>query len=88
MQFSKNIDQFPTPSDGKTICTLSIGEVCGVTVDDKKRGSGVAAESGNTVAMHCIGMLKASSVTRARILLHGYCDQGEYLFFPCQRWSW
>lgn len=62
VQFAKNLEQGPTPSGDKPTGTLGVKEVRGVTLDDKKLGKGVAAKSGNTVAMRYIGKLEDGKV--------------------------
>ncbi|KAJ5329803.1 hypothetical protein N7452_010193 [Penicillium brevicompactum] len=63
VQFAKNLEQGPTPSGDKpTTGTLGVKEVRGVKLDDKKLGKGVAAKSGNTVAMRYIGKLEDGKV--------------------------
>ncbi|KAJ5700915.1 hypothetical protein N7493_011961 [Penicillium malachiteum] len=62
VQFAKNLEQGPTPSGDKPTGTLGVKEVRGVTIDDKKLGKGVAAKSGNTVAMRYIGKLENGKV--------------------------
>ncbi|KAJ5923633.1 hypothetical protein N7454_008878 [Penicillium verhagenii] len=62
VQFAKNLEQGPTPSGDKPTGTLGVKEVRGVKIDDKKLGKGVAAKSGNTVAMRYIGKLKDGKV--------------------------
>ncbi|KAL2785225.1 hypothetical protein BJX66DRAFT_329437 [Aspergillus keveii] len=65
VQFAKNLEQGPTPSKEKkpaTTGTLGVREVKGVTIDDKKLGTGNAAASGKTVAMRYIGKLENGKV--------------------------
>ncbi|CAG7974436.1 unnamed protein product [Penicillium salamii] len=62
VQFAKNLEQGPTPSGDKPTGTLGVKEVRGVKLDDKKLGKGVAAKSGNTVAMRYIGKLEDGKV--------------------------
>ncbi|KAJ5168883.1 FK506-binding protein 4 [Penicillium canariense] len=62
VQFAKNLEQGPTPNGDKPTGTLGVKEVKGVTIDDKKLGKGVAAKSGNTVAMRYIGKLEDGKV--------------------------
>ncbi|KAJ5479174.1 hypothetical protein N7530_004683 [Penicillium desertorum] len=62
VQFAKNLEQGPTPSGDKPTGTLGVKEVRGVKIDDKKLGKGVAAKSGNTVAMRYIGKLEDGKV--------------------------
>lgn len=62
VQFAKNLEQGPTPSGDKPTGTLGVKEVRGVKIDDKKLGKGVAARSGNTVAMRYIGKLEDGKV--------------------------
>ncbi|KAK5114454.1 hypothetical protein LTR62_002389 [Meristemomyces frigidus] len=70
VQFAKELEQGPTPTkDSKTTdkaaekkeksgATLGVKVVQGVTIDDKKIGSGVAAKSGDRVGMRYIGKLQ------------------------------
>ncbi|KAJ0419448.1 hypothetical protein BJY00DRAFT_302187 [Aspergillus carlsbadensis] len=70
VQFAKNLEQGPTPSKekkpaekaAKTTGTLGVKEVKGVTIDDKKLGTGNAAASGKTIAMRYIGKLENGKV--------------------------
>ncbi|KAA8644469.1 hypothetical protein EYZ11_011173 [Aspergillus tanneri] len=67
VQFAKNLEQGPTPSaqdkkSAETTGTLGVKEIKGVKLDDKKLGKGVAAKSGNTVAMRYIGKLEDGKV--------------------------
>ncbi|KAJ5089806.1 hypothetical protein N7532_008490 [Penicillium argentinense] len=62
VQFAKNLEQGPTPSGDKPTGTLGVKEVRGVKIDDKKLGKGVAAKSGNVVAMRYIGKLEDGKV--------------------------
>lgn len=62
VQFAKNLEQGPTPSGDKPTGTLGVKVVRGVTIDDKKLGKGVAAKSGNTIAMRYIGKLEDGKV--------------------------
>ncbi|KAJ5272674.1 FK506-binding protein 4 [Penicillium angulare] len=62
VQFAKNLEQGPTPSGDKPTGTLGVKEVRGVLLDDKKLGKGVAAKSGNTIAMRYIGKLENGKV--------------------------
>lgn len=72
VQFAKNLEQGPTGSaekpkpaesskdNGKT--KLGVKKVQGVTIDDKKLGSGPACKKGNTVSMRYIGKLEDGKV--------------------------
>ena len=76
VQFAKNLEQGPTPSgtpptksdkkpeakalDGKA--TVGVKEVQGVTIDDRKLGSGPAAKKGSKVEMRYIGKLENGKV--------------------------
>jgi FK506-binding nuclear protein len=62
VQFAKNLEQGPTPSGDKPTGTLGVKEIRGVKIDDKKLGKGVAAKSGNVVAMRYIGKLEDGKV--------------------------
>ncbi|KAJ5776569.1 uncharacterized protein N7511_001580 [Penicillium nucicola] len=62
VQFAKNLEQGPTPSGDKPTGSLGLKEVRGVKMDDKKLGKGVAAKSGNVVAMRYIGKLENGKV--------------------------
>ncbi|KAL4874778.1 hypothetical protein BJY04DRAFT_233310 [Aspergillus karnatakaensis] len=67
VQFAKNLEQGPTPSKEKkpaekTTGTLGVKEVKGVTIDDKKLGTGAAATAGKTIAMRYIGKLENGKV--------------------------
>ncbi|KAJ6073133.1 hypothetical protein N7467_011218 [Penicillium canescens] len=62
VQFAKNLEQGPTPSGDKPTGSLGVKEVRGVKMDDKKLGKGVAAKSGNVVAMRYIGKLEDGKV--------------------------
>lgn len=70
VSFAKELEQGPTPSKGKADSNqpaekeqaskpaLGVKVVQGVTVDDKKIGSGPAAKNGDRVGMRYIGKLK------------------------------
>jgi FK506-binding nuclear protein len=77
VQFAKNLEQGPTPSatsspatksdnkkpDAKdSKATLGVKNVNGVTVDDRKLGTGPAAKKGNKVGMRYIGKLEDGKV--------------------------
>jgi FK506-binding nuclear protein len=68
VQFAKNLEQGPTPSvtppskaTGKT-ASVGVKEVQGVTIDDRKLGSGPAAKKGSRVEMRYIGKLENGKV--------------------------
>ena len=76
VQFAKNLEQGPTPSatpptksdkkpeakgtDGRA--TIGVKEVQGVTIDDRKLGTGPAAKKGSKVEMRYIGKLENGKV--------------------------
>jgi FK506-binding nuclear protein len=73
VQFAKNLEQGPTPSATKSDkrsepkgtdgnATLSVKEVQGVIIDDRKLGTGPAAKKGNKVEMRYIGKLENGKV--------------------------
>jgi FK506-binding nuclear protein len=71
VQFAKNLEQGPTPSatppaakSDKATTGVSVGvkDVQGVTVDDRKIGSGPAAKKGNRLEMRYIGKLDTGKV--------------------------
>ncbi|KAL4787290.1 hypothetical protein BJX76DRAFT_345591 [Aspergillus varians] len=67
VQFAKNLEQGPTPSKetkpaDKPTGSLGVKEVKGVTIDDKKLGTGAAATAGKTIAMRYIGKLENGKV--------------------------
>jgi FK506-binding nuclear protein len=70
VQFAKNLEQGPTPSPpqgkaaGKDAAAgkLGVREVQGVTVDDRKLGSGRTAKKGDRVSMRYIGKLDNGKV--------------------------
>jgi FK506-binding nuclear protein len=74
VQFAKNLEQGPTGSAEKAKstseavkantgkATLGVKTVSGVTVDDKKLGSGPACKKGNRVEMRYIGKLDDGKV--------------------------
>lgn len=68
VQFAEKLEQGPTPSpsaaskDSKPKAALGQKVVQGVTIDDKKLGSGPAAKKGNTIGMRYIGKLKDGKV--------------------------
>lgn len=74
VQFAKNLEQGPTPSkadakkdnkkDDKKAASVSLGvkDVGGVSVDDRKIGSGPAAKKGSRVEMRYIGKLDNGKV--------------------------
>ena len=73
VQFAKELEQGPTPSatppaskateqPKKTSSTSNVRDVQGVTVDDRKSGSGVQAKKGNKIEMRYIGKLDSGKV--------------------------
>jgi FK506-binding nuclear protein len=60
VQFAKELEQGPTPTKGaeKGKATLGVKTVQGVTIDDKKLGTGPAAKSGDRIGMRYIGKLQ------------------------------
>ncbi|KXS97270.1 hypothetical protein AC579_1603 [Pseudocercospora musae] len=60
VQFAKELEQGPTPTkDSKKEAKAgSIRKVQGVTIDDRKTGTGPAAKSGDRVSMRYIGKLE------------------------------
>ncbi|KAI6795312.1 hypothetical protein KC331_g12982, partial [Hortaea werneckii] len=59
VSFAKELEQGPTPNkDEKAKGALGVKVVQGVTIDDKKLGTGPAAKSGDRVAMRYIGKLQ------------------------------
>lgn len=69
VQFAKNLEQGPTPSGtppsketSKSGATLGVRDVQGVTVDDRKLGSGPQAKKGSRVEMRYIGKLENGKV--------------------------
>ena len=73
VQFAKNLEQGPTPSTNSPAlaaksdktekgASLGVKEVQGVTVDDRKIGSGPAAKKGNRLEMRYIGKLENGKV--------------------------
>ncbi|KAK3709003.1 peptidylprolyl isomerase fpr3 [Vermiconidia calcicola] len=69
VSFAKELEQGPTPtkaadkastdSKAKATAALGVKTVQGVTIDDKKLGSGQAAKSGDRVGMRYIGKLQS-----------------------------
>lgn len=65
VQFAKNLEQGPTPTKAKAEeakATTGPKVVQGVTIDDKKVGTGPAAKKGDRVGMRYIGKLKDGKV--------------------------
>ena len=77
MQFAKELEQGPSPSsktpktpdangsdkkDEATKGTLGVKVVQGVTIDDRKLGTGPAAKKGQTVSMRYIGKLQSNGL--------------------------
>ena len=63
VSFAKELEQGPTPSkdnekEKPKAATLGVKVVQGVTIDDKKMGTGPAAKSGDRVGMRYIGKLQ------------------------------
>jgi FK506-binding nuclear protein len=58
VQFAKNLEQGPTPTKEQPKGALGIKKVQGVTIDDKKLGTGPAAKNGDRVGMRYIGKLE------------------------------
>ncbi|RMZ80879.1 hypothetical protein DV737_g2752, partial [Chaetothyriales sp. CBS 132003] len=67
VQFDKNLVKGPTPNgDSKTAATpasksVSVRDVNGVSVDDRKIGNGPAAKKGSKLEMRYIGKLESTS---------------------------
>lgn len=71
VQFAKNLEQGPTPSAEKAKqadktdskkATVGVKVVQGVTIDDRKLGSGRTAKNGDKVSMRYIGKLTNGKV--------------------------
>ncbi len=72
VQFAKNLEQGPTPSatppsnqgtkETAKSSTLGVKDVQGVTVDDRKLGSGPQAKKGSRIEMRYIGKLESGKV--------------------------
>jgi FK506-binding nuclear protein len=64
VQFAKNLEQGPTPTkaDAKADSKPGVKNVGGVTIDDKKIGSGKQAKKGTKVELRYIGKLKNGKV--------------------------
>jgi FK506-binding nuclear protein len=65
VQFAKNLEQGPTGSAEKPKAAeskLGVKKVGGVTIDDKKIGTGAAAKKGDKVGMRYIGKLQDGKV--------------------------
>ncbi|RMZ91290.1 hypothetical protein DV736_g1471, partial [Chaetothyriales sp. CBS 134916] len=66
VQFDKDLVKGPTPNgDGKTASTpanksISVRDVNGVTIDDRKIGNGPAAKKGSKLEMRYIGKLEST----------------------------
>ncbi|KAK5168791.1 peptidylprolyl isomerase fpr3 [Saxophila tyrrhenica] len=62
VQFAKELEQGPTPTKApektKSATSTGVKTVQGVTIDDKKAGTGQAAKSGDRISMRYIGKLK------------------------------
>ena len=58
VQFAKELEQGPTGSASKDAEKKSVRVVQGVTVDDRKIGTGRSAKNGDTVGMRYIGKLQ------------------------------
>lgn len=100
VQFAKNLEQGPTgspaekakPADKAKKATSSVKVVQGVTIDDRKVGTGRTAKSGDKVGMRYIGKLENGKVfdceftplrqiTQDSILISGNSEQeGPTLF--------
>lgn len=65
VQFAKNLEQGPT---GPAAAALGVKVVNGVTVDDRKAGSGRVVKKGNTVEVRYIGKLKDGKVFDCKFL--------------------
>lgn len=67
VQFAKNLEQGPTPSATKTAekkdtsTSLGVREVQGVSIDDRKVGSGPGAKKGSKLDLRYIGKLTANN---------------------------
>lgn len=76
VQFAKNLEQGPTGSAEKpkvaeaakgAKTTLGVKKVQGITLDDKKLGSGPAAKKGDKVGMRYIGKLQDGKIFDGKI---------------------
>jgi FK506-binding nuclear protein len=72
VQFAEKLEQGPTPS--KTVPTKGPRVVEGVSIDDKKHGSGPAAKKGDKVGMRYIGKLKDGKVFDGQLRLYYCCS--------------
>ena len=61
VQFAKNLEQGPTPTKNET-SKIGVKVVQGVTLDDKKIGTGKQVKKGSTVELRYIGKLKDGKV--------------------------
>lgn len=62
VQFAKDLEQGPTPSKTTQTGTLGVKQVQGVTVDDKKLGTGKQVKKGDRIGMRYIGKLENGKV--------------------------
>jgi FK506-binding nuclear protein len=62
VQFAEKLEQGPTGSNAKGAEKKAPRVVSGVTIDDKKSGSGPGAKKGDSVAMRYIGKLQDGKV--------------------------
>jgi FK506-binding nuclear protein len=62
VQFAEKLEQGPTPSKNAPTQSKGPRNVNGITVDDKKTGTGPAAKKGDRVGMRYIGKLKDGKV--------------------------
>ncbi|GBF61567.1 FK506-binding protein [Trichophyton mentagrophytes] len=62
VQFAKDLEQGPTPSKTAQTGTLGVKQVQGVTVDDKKLGTGKQVKKGDRIGMRYIGKLENGKV--------------------------
>lgn len=64
VQFAKQLEQGPTPtkdSKDNSKAALGVKKVQGVTIDDKKLGTGPAAKAGDRLSMRYIGKLEKNN---------------------------
>ncbi|KAM5432810.1 peptidylprolyl isomerase fpr3 [Microsporum ferrugineum] len=62
VQFAKELEQGPTPSKTAQTGTLGVKQVQGVTIDDKKLGTGKQVKKGDRIGMRYIGKLENGKV--------------------------
>jgi FK506-binding nuclear protein len=96
VQFAKELEQGPTPTKADAKKGKGSRVVGGVTIDERKSGSGPAAKKGDKISMRYIGKLKDGKVFDCKFLfgssiLHHLImsnSKHQRRTFQVQAWRW